>query len=182
MKLYSIYSKLLNSEAYIELMNRDRTEIKFYFLYDEGELNTKPKFRGQEGFNTKNIKLTDKYDSIDSLLVFSTDFYEKMNLLLKDEMQFFEAELMVDNEIINCYIGKITNIQSILNEEKSEYDEWLGDEDEPFVETPVFMKEIHNTVYCVKNTSRQNIVGFTELFKQQVENLGLKIDFREVKQ
>ena len=114
--------------------------------------------------------------------MFSTDFYEKMNLLLKDEMQFFEAELMVGNKIIDCYIGKITNIQSILNEEKSEYDEWLGDEDEPFVETPVFMKEIHNTVYCVKNTSRQNIVGFTELFKQQVENQGLKIDFREVKQ
>lgn len=86
MKLYSIYSKLLNSESYIELMNSDRSEIQFYFLYDEGELTTKPKFRGQEGFSTKNIKLTDKYDNIDSLLVFSTDFYEKMSLLLKDEM------------------------------------------------------------------------------------------------
>ena len=182
MKLYSIYSKLLNSESYIELMNSDRTEVQFYFLYDEGELNTKPKFRGQEGFSTKNVKLTDKYDSIDSLLVFSTDFYEKMSLLLEGEMQFSEAELMTGGEIINCYIGKITNIQSILNEEESEYDEWLGDEDEPFVETPVFMKEIRNTVYCVRNTSRQHIVGFTELFKQRVEQKGLKIDFQEVKQ
>ena len=182
MKLYSIYSKLLNSESYIELMNRDRSEIQSYFLYDEGELTTKPKFRGQEGFSTKNIKLTDKYDSIDSLLVFSADFYETMRLLLEDEMQFSEAELTIGGEIINCYIGKITNIQSILNEEESEYDEWLGDEDEPFVETPVFMKEIGNTVHCVKNTSRQYIVAFTELFKQQVEQNGLKIDFQEVKQ
>ncbi|MCG7266664.1 MULTISPECIES: hypothetical protein [Actinomycetes] len=182
MKLYSIYSKLLNSESYIELMNRDRSEIQSYFLYDEGELTTKPKFRGQEGFSTKNIKLTDKYDSIDSLLVFSADFYEKMRLLLEDEMQFSEAELTIGGEIINCYIGKITNIQSILNEEESEYDEWLGDEDEPFVETPVFMKEIRNTVHCAKNTSRQYIVAFTELFKQQVEQNGLKIDFQEVKQ
>ena len=182
MKLYSIYSKLLNSESYIELMNRDRSEIQSYFLYDEGELTTKPKFRGQEGFSTKNIKLTDKYDSIDSLLVFSADFYEKMRLLLEDEMQFSEAELTIGGEIINCYIGKITNIQSILNEEESEYDEWLGDEDEPFVETPVFMKEIRNTVHCAKNTSRQCIVAFTELFKQQVEQNGLKIDFQEVKQ
>ena len=182
MKLYSIYSELLNSDAYIELMNSDRTEIKFYFLYNEGELVTKPKFRGQEGFSAKNIRLTDKYDSTDSLLVFSTDFYEKMSLLLEDEMQFSEAELMIGDEIINCYIGKITNIQSILNEEESEYDEWLGDEDEPFVETPVFMKEIRNTVYCVRNTSRQHIVAFTELFKQQVENEGLKIEFQEVKQ
>lgn len=182
MKLYSIYSKLLNSESYIELMNRDRSEIQSYFLYDEGELTTKPKFRGQEGFSTKNIKLTDKYDSIDSLLVFSADFYEKMRLLLEDEMQFSETELTIGGEIINCYIGKITNIQSILNEEESEYDEWLGDEDEPFVETPVFMKEIRNTVHCVKNTSRQYIVAFTELFKQQVEQNGLKIDFQEVKQ
>lgn len=182
MKLYSIYSKLLNSESYIELMNRDRSEIQSYFLYDEGELTTKPKFRGQEGFSTKNTKLTDKYDSIDSLLVFSADFYEKMRLLLEDEMQFSEAELTIGGEIINCYIGKITNIQSILNEEESEYDEWLGDEDEPFVETPVFMKEIRNTVHCAKNTSRQYIVAFTELFKQQVEQNGLKIDFQEVKQ
>ncbi len=182
MKLYSIYSKLLNSESYIELMNRDRSEIQSYFLYDEGELTTKPEFRGQEGFSTKNIKLTDKYDSIDSLLVFSADFYEKMRLLLEDEMQFSEAELTIGGEIINCYIGKITNIQSILNEEESEYDEWLGDEDEPFVETPVFMKEIRNTVHCAKNTSRQYIVAFTELFKQQVEQNGLKIDFQEVKQ
>lgn len=182
MKLYSIYSKLLNSESYIELMNRDRSEIQSYFLYNEGELTTKPKFRGQEGFSTKNIKLTDKYDSIDSLLVFSADFYEKMRLLLEDEMQFSEAELTIGGEIINCYIGKITNIQSILNEEESEYDEWLGDEDEPFVETPVFMKEIRNTVHCAKNTSRQYIVAFTELFKQQVEQNGLKIDFQEVKQ
>lgn len=182
MKLYSIYSKLLNSESYIELMNRDRSEIQSYFLYDEGELTTKPKFRGQESFSTKNIKLTDKYDSIDSLLVFSADFYEKMRLLLEDEMQFSEAELTIGGEIINCYIGKITNIQSILNEEESEYDEWLGDEDEPFVETPVFMKEIRNTVHCAKNTSRQYIVAFTELFKQQVEQNGLKIDFQEVKQ
>lgn len=182
MKLYSIYSKLLNSESYIELMNRDRSEIQSYFLYDEGGLTTKPKFRGQEGFSTKNIKLTDKYDSIDSLLVFSADFYEKMRLLLEDEMQFSEAELTIGGEIINCYIGKITNIQSILNEEESEYDEWLGDEDEPFVETPVFMKEIRNTVHCAKNTSRQYIVAFTELFKQQVEQNGLKIDFQEVKQ
>ena len=182
MKLYSIYSKLLNSESYIELMNRDRSEIQSYFLYDEGELTTKPKFRGQEGFSTKNIKLTDKYDSIDSLLVFSADFYEKMRLLLEDEMQFSEAELTIGGEIINCYIGKITNIQSILNEEESEYDEWLGDEDEPFVETPVFMKEIRNTVHCAKNTSRQYIVAFTELFKQQVEQNGLKIDLQEVKQ
>lgn len=182
MKLYSIYSKLLNSESYIELMNRDRSEIQSYFLYDEGELTTKPKFRGQEGFSTKNIKLTDKYDSIDSLLVFSADFYEKMRLLLEDEMQFSAAELTIGGEIINCYIGKITNIQSILNEEESEYDEWLGDEDEPFVETPVFMKEIRNTVHCAKNTSRQYIVAFTELFKQQVEQNGLKIDFQEVKQ
>lgn len=182
MKLYSIYSKLLNSESYIELMNRDRSEIQSYFLYDEGELTTKPKFRGQEGFSTKNTKLTDKYDSIDSLLVFSADFYEKMRLLLEDEMQFSEAELTIGGEIINCYIGKITNIQSILNEEESEYDEWLGDEGEPFVETPVFMKEIRNTVHCAKNTSRQYIVAFTELFKQQVEQNGLKIDFQEVKQ
>lgn len=182
MKLYSIYSKLLNSESYIELMNRDRSEIQSYFLYDEGELTTKPKFRGQEGFSTKNIKLTDKYDSIDSLLVFSADFYEKMRLLLEDEMQFSEAELTIGGEIINCYIGKITNIQSILNEEESEYNEWLGGEDEPFVETPVFMKEIRNTVHCAKNTSRQYIVAFTELFKQQVEQDGLKIDFQEVKQ
>ena len=62
-----------------------------------------------------------------------------MHQILKKEMSFFEADLIIEGETDTCYVGKITNIQDILNEEKSEYDDWL-DDDERFVEKPVYQK------------------------------------------
>ena len=139
MSIYSINADLLNQNAYIDLVNDKDSKLKFFFMYNEGILSSKPIFKCQEGLNFTNILDTDMFSCTSSLLVFSKNFYHEMHQILKKEMSFFEADLIIEGETDTCYVGKITNIQDILNEEKSEYDDWL-DDDERFVEKPVYQK------------------------------------------
>lgn len=177
MSIYSVSAVLLNQDAYVDLVNDKDSRLKFFFMYNEGILSKKPVFKCQEGLNSINILQTDMYDCTSSLLVFSENFYNKMHQYLKNEMDFFEADLIVENKTDICYVGKITNIQNILNEEKSEYDDWL-DDDEHFIEKAVFKEEFLNTSYCVKNNSEQPIEVFTKNFKRTVELANLKLAFQ----
>ena len=104
-----------------------------------------------------------------------------MHQTLKKEMSFFEADLIIEGKTDTCYVGKITNTQDILNEEKSEYDDWLGD-DERFVEKPVFKKYILDTNYCVKNNSEHPIEVFTENFKRITQLSNLELTFKKLEQ
>lgn len=186
MTVYSLYGVLLNESAYIDLINDDDSTIKNFFVYDEGSLDKKPIFRCQSGFNLNNINKTDLYESTCGMLVFSKKFYEKMHSILNGEMVFYEAELRLKELTIDCYVGKIVNIRDILNKDKTIYDDWLEDEDdeddEPFIDEPVFLKNIPETKYCVKNRSRQRIEVFTEKFKNDSEKYNLKLRFESVEQ
>lgn len=104
-----------------------------------------------------------------------------MHQTLENEMDFFEADLIIEDKIDTCYVGKVTNIQNILNEEKSEYDDWL-DDDEPFIEKPVFKKVILGTTYCVKHKSEHPLEVFTEKFKHITEIENLKLTFKQLEQ
>lgn len=181
MSIYSVSGVLLNQDAYVDLVNDKDSRLKFFFMYDEGVLSSKPVFKCQEGLNVINILQTDMYDCTSSLLIFSKNFYNKMHQALKNEVDFFEADLIIEDKTDICYVGKITNIQSILNEEKSEYDDW-PDDDEPFIEKAVFKEKISNTNYCVKNNSEQPIEVFTENFKYSVELNNLKLAFQKLEQ
>lgn len=181
MSIYSVSAVLLNQDAYVDLVNDKDSRLKFFFMYNEGALSSKPVFRYQEGLNFTNILQTDIYDCTSSLLIFSKNFYNKMHQTLENEMDFFEADLIIEDKIDTCYVGKVTNIQNILNEEKSEYDDWL-DDDEPFIEKPVFKKVILGTTYCVKHKSEHPLEVFTEKFKHITEIENLKLTFKQLEQ
>lgn len=181
MSIYSISAVLLNQDAYIDLINDDDSKMKFFFMYNEGSLSKKPVFRCQDGLNSSNLLKTDMYDCTSSILVFSKKFYHEMYDILKNEMDFFEADLIIEDKTDVCYVGKVTNIQNILNEEKSEYDDWL-DDDNPFIEKPVFKKDILGAKYCVKHNSEHPLEVFTENFKYIIEINNLKLTLKQLEQ
>ena len=168
MNYYFIRSILLNEEAYISLVDDKNSDIKFYFLYDEGECPTEVIFQAQEGFNQTTIYETDLYSTDSSLLVFSESFYKCMGSIINNEVNLHPAKIKIKESFINCYVAKIENIQDILDRNLTVYDNEFSDnsdDEETFIDYPVFKGNINNFIYCVKNTSEQQFVIFSEKFK-----------------
>lgn len=175
---YKVDSIFMNADSYVDSINDEKCNVTGFFIFNHGQLTCKPRFKCQLGYTKDNIKCTDLYDHTEDLLIFSERFYNKVHDYLRNEIVFFEADLLIDDQVLNCYIGKVLNIQDIVDFERSdiEYSEEYPD-DEPYVRDLVLKKSISDVEYCVQDSLTQPIIIFTEKFKALIEKEGLQMQF-----
>ena len=171
---YKIDSAFMNADSYIDTINDEKCNVTGFFIFNDGQLNCKPRFRCQSGYTNNNILCTDLYEHSEDLLIFSERFYNKVHKNLKNEIVFFEADLVVDDQTVKCYVGKVLNIQDIVDLERSDIE---YPDDEPYVSKLILRKDINNAEYCVQDSLTQPIIIFTEKFKSLIERENLKIRF-----
>ncbi|MDO5073247.1 MAG: hypothetical protein Q4D63_02485 [Neisseria animaloris] len=175
MNLYKIYSMIDNEAAYADLKQTDGI-IDDFIVYDDGDYKEEAIFIAQEGYNLNNILQTDYIQTIPKMLLFSEQFKKKLCNLLKEELDFFPAKLMVQNQEFKFYLGKIKKAVPLVDMEKSNFYEIDGEKviDYP----PVFLKNVSGFEYCAKEETDDLIWVFSEKFKDLVLSNNLKIEFQ----
>src|SRR5688500_3298841 len=108
--MYIIESEIRHPDALVNISDQNGKIVNF-FINDIGSMkfleHTKIQVQSEEGYNKNNILKTDFFGSALGIPVFSTNAKEVLETKLKDEIVFYECDLLFKGGVIKCFLGKI---------------------------------------------------------------------------
>jgi len=178
--MYRLNVSSSSNHSYVEFINQERRIIDFFIL-DKGNdkfLNfTQIVFQAQKGLNLNSIKSFDYLEGFMDVHIFSENFKNTLEEILRNEIVFYPCKILCDGEKIDFYIAKFINYLDTINREKSEYSTYSDGVEK--LETPVFKSEIDFS-YAVRDINEPTISLVSKKFVDLSEKHNFRIKFSRV--
>jgi hypothetical protein len=134
----------------------------------------------QSGLSKKSLSELDYLQDATGKLVpvFSSRFIEKMDMHLKNFVEYYPCDVISDGDVYPFYIGQIKNKCCAIDFEKSGKRK-LTDGTETIDEPYMIKPEIDEKLLIIRDAEYEHHVIVSELFKKIVEKNKLKVGFME---
>lgn len=128
-----------------------------------------------KGLDSKKLLKTDFLPSTIGMLLISEKAKKLLENHLENEVEFFECDIKVGDEVIPFYIGKILKENNLVDKENSVFHK-LSDGRE-ILSQPKFLTEFEEPFLLAKDKEFKNVFAASESFKNLVVELNLQMAF-----
>lgn len=134
----------------------------------------------QSGFTEKDLNNCDYLDCVSmSIPLFSERFFEKMEVYLKEQMDFYPCKIHLGDKVFSFYLGKIKNVGHAIDETASGHRK-LTDGSKILSEPIIIKNNLDENFLIVRDVDYLTQFFVSSKFKELVINNGMNIGFYDM--